>query len=199
MYIAVRRVFFCFFFFKQKTAYEIPKRDWSSDVCSSDLFQRRADRILLRSRRAFAVSLPALFLVSVWLYRGSVERLTSLIPLSSLRIITQPEQLTQAVISSNLDRAVNTARDSDHGRVYLHTWHRDIDRRNLDSRRHDVHIGNLDVRNHDLASDLIVDGARETSLPRSHANRLLGLVANNGERNIAVLLPIDQAGDGDVT
>src|ERR1043166_5891983 len=27
-----------FFFFKQKTAYEIPKRDWSSDVCSSDLW-----------------------------------------------------------------------------------------------------------------------------------------------------------------
>jgi len=26
-----------FFFFKQKTAYEIPRRDWSSDVCSSDL------------------------------------------------------------------------------------------------------------------------------------------------------------------
>src|ERR1043166_2182416 len=26
-----------FLFFKQKTAYEIPKRDWSSDVCSSDL------------------------------------------------------------------------------------------------------------------------------------------------------------------
>ena len=28
----------CFFFFKQKTAYEIVSRDWSSDVCSSDLF-----------------------------------------------------------------------------------------------------------------------------------------------------------------
>src|SRR5216110_3131364 len=26
-----------FFFFKQKTAYEISSRDWSSDVCSSDL------------------------------------------------------------------------------------------------------------------------------------------------------------------
>ena len=25
------------FFFKQKTAYEIVSRDWSSDVCSSDL------------------------------------------------------------------------------------------------------------------------------------------------------------------
>jgi len=27
----------CFFFFKQKTAYEIQEGDWSSDVCSSDL------------------------------------------------------------------------------------------------------------------------------------------------------------------
>jgi len=26
-----------FFFFKQKTAYEIRSGDWSSDVCSSDL------------------------------------------------------------------------------------------------------------------------------------------------------------------
>jgi len=26
-----------FFFFKQKTAYEISDCDWSSDVCSSDL------------------------------------------------------------------------------------------------------------------------------------------------------------------
>src|SRR5213595_2752065 len=28
-----------FFFFKQKTAYEITEGDWSSDVCSSDLAQ----------------------------------------------------------------------------------------------------------------------------------------------------------------
>src|SRR3546814_19768249 len=37
-----RRLFFCshffiFFFFKQKTAYEMRISDWSSDVCSSDL------------------------------------------------------------------------------------------------------------------------------------------------------------------
>src|SRR3546814_2420403 len=30
-------VAFCFFFFKQKTAYEMRISDWSSDVCSSDL------------------------------------------------------------------------------------------------------------------------------------------------------------------
>src|SRR3546814_19659817 len=29
----------CFFFFKQKTAYEMRISDWSSDVCSSDLVQ----------------------------------------------------------------------------------------------------------------------------------------------------------------
>src|SRR3546814_13071138 len=29
-----------FFFFKQKTAYEMRISDWSSDVCSSDLFVR---------------------------------------------------------------------------------------------------------------------------------------------------------------
>src|SRR3546814_5142189 len=28
-----------FFFFKQKTAYELRISDWSSDVCSSDLFE----------------------------------------------------------------------------------------------------------------------------------------------------------------
>src|SRR3546814_9213680 len=32
-------VFFCFFFFKQKTAYEMRISDWSSDVCSSDLIK----------------------------------------------------------------------------------------------------------------------------------------------------------------
>src|SRR3546814_3503133 len=31
---------FCFFFFKQKTAYEMRISDWSSDVCSSDLIGR---------------------------------------------------------------------------------------------------------------------------------------------------------------
>src|SRR3546814_9356541 len=31
----------CFFFFKQKTAYEMRISDWSSDVCSSDLLALR--------------------------------------------------------------------------------------------------------------------------------------------------------------
>src|SRR3546814_7564099 len=34
---------FIFFFFKQKTAYEMRISDWSSDVCSSDLYVPGAD------------------------------------------------------------------------------------------------------------------------------------------------------------
>src|SRR6058998_851475 len=32
-----------FFFFQQKTAYEMVMSDWSSDVCSSDLVERGAE------------------------------------------------------------------------------------------------------------------------------------------------------------
>src|SRR3546814_3156920 len=35
-------IVFYFFFFKQKTAYEMRISDWSSDVCSSDLYKTRA-------------------------------------------------------------------------------------------------------------------------------------------------------------
>src|SRR3546814_6188366 len=35
-----------FFFFKQKTAYEMRISDWSSDVCSSDLKRHRATEFL---------------------------------------------------------------------------------------------------------------------------------------------------------
>src|SRR3546814_7325264 len=37
-------LFIIFFFFKQKTAYEMRISDWSSDVCSSDLAARLARR-----------------------------------------------------------------------------------------------------------------------------------------------------------
>src|SRR3546814_8244552 len=42
-----------FFFFKQKTAYEMRISDWSSDVCSSDL-----EAILTHSKSYFPVDLP---------------------------------------------------------------------------------------------------------------------------------------------
>ena len=41
--ILVMMLFCIVFFFKQKTAYEIVSRDWSSDVCSSDLIRAPHD------------------------------------------------------------------------------------------------------------------------------------------------------------
>src|SRR3546814_3109017 len=47
---------FCFFFFKQKTAYEMRISDWSSDVCSSDLrvFQTAASIVSIPAKPAAA-------------------------------------------------------------------------------------------------------------------------------------------------
>src|SRR3546814_3772502 len=47
-------LFICyFFFFKQKTAYEMRISDWSSDVCSSDLAVGRLLQGLVRAVDAF--------------------------------------------------------------------------------------------------------------------------------------------------
>ena len=55
------------FFFKQKTAYEIRPRDWSSDVCSSDhqLFELEVDgdvRRVTNKTAHCARTFPYLFL-----------------------------------------------------------------------------------------------------------------------------------------
>src|SRR3546814_1041399 len=43
-------MFALFFFFKQKTAYEMRISDWSSDVCSSDLLRQEMSRIVKELR-----------------------------------------------------------------------------------------------------------------------------------------------------
>src|SRR3546814_18429786 len=48
-YVTIIYCFVLFFFFKQKTAYEMRISDWSSDVCSSDLGPRIYSTDLLPS------------------------------------------------------------------------------------------------------------------------------------------------------
>ena len=54
------RCFFLFFFFKQKTAYEIGTGDWSSDVCSSDLSLGDEQDIIVRNPCGFPIEFYSL-------------------------------------------------------------------------------------------------------------------------------------------
>ena len=58
-----------FFFFKQKTAYEIGTGDWSSDVCSSDLHIELASTT---SGFLWLLSQNGLFLVCLQLHQYTV-------------------------------------------------------------------------------------------------------------------------------
>src|SRR3546814_4396714 len=51
-YVGVSLVVLLFFFFKQKTAYEMRISDWSSDVCSSDLHRQPGGQPAPEPRRS---------------------------------------------------------------------------------------------------------------------------------------------------
>src|SRR3546814_6122482 len=70
-----------FFVFKQKTAYEMRISDWSSDVCSSDLYvSGTAPGVSLLAQKAFTIDALALYvttleastLASILLYAGEI-------------------------------------------------------------------------------------------------------------------------------
>src|SRR3546814_1587969 len=48
-----------FFFFKQKTAYDMRISDWSSDVCSSDLIDHIHDWVLGSNGKWVTMSVPS--------------------------------------------------------------------------------------------------------------------------------------------
>src|SRR3546814_18052947 len=70
--MSVLLIFFSFFFFKQKTAYEMRISDWSSDVCSSDLLLAVGGLALLSSGTGSLlialISLVMLFVVATALH-----------------------------------------------------------------------------------------------------------------------------------
>src|SRR3546814_1219106 len=59
-------MFFCVlcFFFKQKTAYEMRISDWSSDVCSSDLFAESPDTYRMHHASDFLFTLFIVFVAA---------------------------------------------------------------------------------------------------------------------------------------
>src|SRR3546814_3727420 len=75
-------VCFClFFFFKQKTAYEMRISDWSSDVCSSDLLER----LLVEGRHGPVAPAAADFVGEVGKKLGPIRRVRHQIGRASCR------------------------------------------------------------------------------------------------------------------
>src|SRR3546814_3588843 len=74
---------FFFFFFKQKTAYEMRISDWSSDVCSSDLPEKTLQQVTLASRSRLSWCPPE--------YRDEYRRLTraKMLPAAEARPIIE--------------------------------------------------------------------------------------------------------------
>src|SRR3546814_8937124 len=64
---------FSFFFFKQKTAYEMRISDWSSDVCSSDLDFHMINGEVLRN--TLPQSCPQLGFERAFSYKTSLSQL----------------------------------------------------------------------------------------------------------------------------
>src|SRR3546814_9966832 len=74
---------FLFFFFKQKTAYEMRISDWSSDVCSSDLSilfpNQRWIAWLMRRRRALGVAAFGYAVLHLVFYLIDMETLKNIL------------------------------------------------------------------------------------------------------------------------
>src|SRR3546814_12801552 len=68
-------VWLFFFFFKQKTAYEMRISDWSSDVCSSDLFDKVMEGLAAAKDAGLQVKINAVALKGV--HDDEVDRLVA--------------------------------------------------------------------------------------------------------------------------
>src|SRR3546814_4633485 len=103
---------FSFFFFKQKTAYEMRISDGSSDVCSSDLITRNFVLVVAQNHRLFA--LPAMieaYLAELARRRGEIAaKVTSARTLSDAQQAALLETLRASVGSKvQLDLKVDPA------------------------------------------------------------------------------------------
>src|SRR3546814_11241738 len=94
-------VVFCFFFVKQKTAYEMCISDWSSDVCSSDLRSSAGsdttiiDLLIAAEERGDALREAELVANAVLLLFAGHETTTNLFGNGMLALLRNPHQLAR--------------------------------------------------------------------------------------------------------
>src|SRR3546814_9741988 len=100
---------FClfFFFFKQKTAYELRISDWSSDVCSSDLgglkVKRRAPQIAadIRNRHEANLTDPLAMMDWINLWAMAVNEENA----AGGKVVTAPTNGAAGIIPAEIGRA----------------------------------------------------------------------------------------------
>src|SRR3546814_2515723 len=111
-----------FFFFKQKTAYEMRISDWSSDVCSSDLAvltpaQRRvsAARTALAWRGLYeGVTFSFVSRRQAELFGGGGEALTLANPISADLDVMRPTPLANLAVAAVRKDRKSTRLNSSH-------------------------------------------------------------------------------------
>src|ERR1051326_9324465 len=93
---------FCivFFFFKQKTAYEIKECDWSSDVCSSDLYLT----VVLCIFQAYGFAIFTEQLTNAVAHPGWGFRMTTVLTLTTggIFVMWLGEQITERGIGNGM-------------------------------------------------------------------------------------------------
>src|SRR5213083_1595094 len=104
------RCYWFFFFFKQKTAYEITASDWSSDVCSSDLAESivvtvGCQEAMLLALRALISGPEDVLLVSSPCYVG-ITGAASLLDITVVAV----EEREDGFRCADLDLAINAER-----------------------------------------------------------------------------------------
>src|SRR3546814_18881036 len=86
------RLFVLFFFFKQKTAYEMRISDWSSDVCSSDLRHRPIELRLSGSRTCTTLAVAT----GAWLVSKARQAGSHDSPQNSSSCLTLPSRSSRS-------------------------------------------------------------------------------------------------------
>src|SRR3546814_7714892 len=89
--------FVLFFFFKQKTAYELRISDWSSDVCSSDV-----GIVCLVALLTLSVSMALTVRVPI-LANGYLKREDTIPYIAGANITTLADALVAAIVIGNAD------------------------------------------------------------------------------------------------
>src|SRR3546814_10111224 len=119
-----------FFFFRQKTAYEMRISDWSSDVCSSDLWPRQAGRNRQgwRSARPQAHSASLLYSAGCPLvrHRGAASDGLRLAPVRWRRAGRSEEHTSELQSLMRISYAVFCLKKKTNKQIKVTTSHRQI-------------------------------------------------------------------------